>query len=381
MKAQKKIIFILLLIFPILFVSCSDDDNKEVTNIVLNQYRIELDVAETFSLIATVKPESASNKIINWESENNAIATVNNNGKVTAVQPGETSIIAKIDNKKVICKVIVKTAENNVSIYAVGGHPNENAKVWKDGKLLYDLPGAEIAYSVYVVGNDVYTAGGHPKAKVWKNGTLLYDLPEGDVAYSIFVKDTDVFVAGKSADAHAKIWKNGALLYNLSDGKIAYSVYIDGTDVYVCGNGVNVAKVWKNGNLLYDLPGGIHAQCIYIENGDLYVAGGGKYGAISIGKVWKNGELLYEMEGTSVFSSIYVVGTNVYVVGPVTGVWKNDALLYDDFEGRSPQSIFVKGNDIYIAGGTNSTSGLIWKNGTLLYTFPHSNTSALRGYK
>src|SRR5690606_28810740 len=197
MKAQKKIIFILLLIFPILFVSCSDDDNKDVTNIILNQYRIELYVTETFTLIATVKPDNASNKDVTWESENETIATVDDNGKVTAVKPGETDIIARVDNKKVTCKVIVNTTGNNVTIYTAGGHENENAKVWKDGKLLYDFSGAKFAYSVYVSGNDVYTAGGNPIAKVWKNDKLLYDLPDGIIANAVIVNGNDVYVVGR----------------------------------------------------------------------------------------------------------------------------------------------------------------------------------------
>src|SRR5690606_23847456 len=105
---------------------------------------------------------------------------------------------------------------------------------------------------------------------------------------------------------------------------------------------------------------------------DIYTGGVGITNGITKGKIWKNNSVLYNMsEGVS---SIYFHAGDIYSTTNL-GVYKNEELLYD-FLGLNPRSIYIYNKDVYIAGGTNSTSGLVWKNGTLLYTFPHSNTSA-----
>ena len=49
----------------------------------------------TWNLTATVTPDNATNKNVIWYSENPAIATVDQNGKVTAIAEGKTRIYAK----------------------------------------------------------------------------------------------------------------------------------------------------------------------------------------------------------------------------------------------------------------------------------------------
>lgn len=73
----------------------------------LNQKRITLASGTTSQLIATISPASASNKI-NWSSSNANVATVDQNGLVTARGNGRATIVAKtINNISVTCEVIV----------------------------------------------------------------------------------------------------------------------------------------------------------------------------------------------------------------------------------------------------------------------------------
>ena len=84
--------------------------NKPVTGVSLNKTAIELNVGESITLSATVKPNDATNKYVSWTSSNTKIATVNSGGKVTAVATGTTNIIVTTQDGGFIakCKVTVK---------------------------------------------------------------------------------------------------------------------------------------------------------------------------------------------------------------------------------------------------------------------------------
>ncbi len=74
--------------------------------IILNQDDIKIEVGTQFTLTATVLPDNATNKTVTWKTTNSAVATVNN-GVVTAIGPGECSIVASCGDKQAICHVIV----------------------------------------------------------------------------------------------------------------------------------------------------------------------------------------------------------------------------------------------------------------------------------
>ena len=80
------------------------------TSIALNQTTATLKASETITLIATVLPENATNKSVTWKSSNEAVATVDANGLVTAIAVGEATITATTtdgSNKSATCKVTV----------------------------------------------------------------------------------------------------------------------------------------------------------------------------------------------------------------------------------------------------------------------------------
>ncbi len=56
----------------------------EVTGVTVEPAQLELAPEETAQLTATVEPEDASNKTVSWASDNDAVATVSDNGLVTA---------------------------------------------------------------------------------------------------------------------------------------------------------------------------------------------------------------------------------------------------------------------------------------------------------
>lgn len=78
------------------------------TGITLDRDTLTIARGETATLTATVEPADTTNTIV-WSSENDNIATVEN-GVVTAVGQGETTITATCGGKTATCKVIVNKA-------------------------------------------------------------------------------------------------------------------------------------------------------------------------------------------------------------------------------------------------------------------------------
>lgn len=75
-----------------------DDDETYVTSITLNPTSVELGVGESKAITATVKPSNATDKGITWKSHNTAVATVDQNGKITAKGIGNTTVTATADD-------------------------------------------------------------------------------------------------------------------------------------------------------------------------------------------------------------------------------------------------------------------------------------------
>ncbi|MDR1159087.1 MAG: S8 family serine peptidase [Syntrophomonadaceae bacterium] len=67
-------------------------DEIPVTGISLNQRHISLFIDETEQLVASVRPENATNPGIIWKSNNPDVATVSQDGLVTALNPGSAVI-------------------------------------------------------------------------------------------------------------------------------------------------------------------------------------------------------------------------------------------------------------------------------------------------
>ena len=108
-----------------LFIACkpdatadSNDDKSEeevyipIKSITLSEESLELTEGDTFTLTATVAPENATNKTVRWSSSNKYVASVDNNGLVTAVSTGEAVITAAAGLKKTTCPVIVTSSNS-----------------------------------------------------------------------------------------------------------------------------------------------------------------------------------------------------------------------------------------------------------------------------
>ncbi|MDO5539452.1 MAG: Ig-like domain-containing protein [Eubacteriales bacterium] len=103
--------------------------NVLVTSLKLNRKTLTLTKGKTGTLTKTISPSSATNKNVIWSSSNRSVATVNYQGKVTALKAGTAQITVRTmdgSGKKAVCTVTVKAAGTNTN---TNTDTNTNSKV------------------------------------------------------------------------------------------------------------------------------------------------------------------------------------------------------------------------------------------------------------
>lgn len=100
------------------FDYCNVSVYQPVTGVKLNNHEMSVRKGTIFWLYATVEPEDAWNKTIVWSSSDNEVATVDQTGMVTAVNPGECTIVATSADSGVVdrCTVIVTEPVSGISL-------------------------------------------------------------------------------------------------------------------------------------------------------------------------------------------------------------------------------------------------------------------------
>ena len=84
--------------------------NKETTDIIIGHKEL---------LVATVLPQNATNKNVKWESSNNSVATVNENGEVTAVAYGTATITVTTLDGKFIDSCVVNSVYTPIAVSTI----------------------------------------------------------------------------------------------------------------------------------------------------------------------------------------------------------------------------------------------------------------------
>ena len=89
-----------------------------VTSVSLNKTELTIEKGKSETLTATVSPSDATDKAVTWQSSNTAVATVDQNGKVTAKELGNVTITVttKDGSKTATCSVTVKRPANTEPI-------------------------------------------------------------------------------------------------------------------------------------------------------------------------------------------------------------------------------------------------------------------------
>ena len=138
------------MVFALLFSfsSCKRDIKKvEISPAIMS-----LEIGKTAQLSAIVTPLDAEFTSLTWKSSDNAIATVDGNGKVTAIAKGTAMITAKVGGKTGTCTVTIYAT--SPTTYKIGDLYNKDGvrgivfKITDGGKHGYILSINRVATTV-----------------------------------------------------------------------------------------------------------------------------------------------------------------------------------------------------------------------------------------
>ncbi len=109
-----------------LYFLTTEEATQKVTSITINESDQELEVGDTVQLSATIAPTDAANKNVTWSSTNSDVASVDENGLVTAKGKGACEIkVTTEDGSKNASIVISVTepvkADQNYFVYIISG--------------------------------------------------------------------------------------------------------------------------------------------------------------------------------------------------------------------------------------------------------------------
>ena len=286
-------------------------EETPVTSIVLDCTEASMQVGGSIDITATVNPQDATWYKVMWSSDNASVATVDNNGKVTALSEGSTTITAEAcDNSGITAsctitvksKVVITVPEDAVYFWA-----SSDGEVVEKGGVAsgYGAGEGRVNYK-----NDVYyTLSINAKKENINKDYILITLDEPLKANDKIEvtayrnKDTDanatlyyLFENGYSIDEGGEVlWNNIALnqepntrSYTVGEGSGSQSIKITrskaGTNVFITKFVITrsttdaIEKIDLNSNaVIYNLYGKqIQATSVDELPSGLYIVNGKK---------------------------------------------------------------------------------------------------------
>ena len=149
-----------------------------VTGVTLEPTSLTLFTGDTATLTATVQPENATNKAVNWSSSDEDVATVDTNGKVTAVKEGTAAITATAEDDSNISATCMVTVIDKT--YTISADPT--ALNFGSAYTGYTQPAAQTV-TVKNTGNQTVTLNQPASTSSFEVGTLSKtELAAGETA-------------------------------------------------------------------------------------------------------------------------------------------------------------------------------------------------------
>jgi len=149
-------------------------DYYPVTGVSLNKNKIDIVEGSTYTLTATVEPNNATYPSVTWTSSDEGVATVDENGVVTAVSKGTAIITATTEenNFKSNCSVNVLRSVSSIKLnysslnIGVGYTKTLTATVYPETATNRDIIWSTDDPEIATVSNGIVTAVGYGTTKI-----------------------------------------------------------------------------------------------------------------------------------------------------------------------------------------------------------------------
>lgn len=157
--------------------SCEVQVYQPVTSLNLNNETLTLKTGETQQLIASISPSDADNKNVVWSSENESIARVDKDGKVTGVKAGQVWIYAESEEEETVkagCYVTViqpvtglTLDKSSISFSQIGETKQLTAIVQPEDATNKDVNWTSSDQTVAIVSNGLVVCSGFGTAVIY----------------------------------------------------------------------------------------------------------------------------------------------------------------------------------------------------------------------
>ncbi|MCL6274138.1 Ig-like domain-containing protein [Muricauda sp. 2012CJ35-5] len=385
-----------------------------VNTLTLDNTALELSTNDTASLNLTIDADVDQTSSPVWASDDEAVATVDQTGLITASGSGTATISVTVDNKTVAATITV-----NPNVYVVG-QTNDEATLWVNGNStkLTVPDGSTTSYandiyvtasgSQYIVGS-IYD-GSKYQAAIWIDGIpkILNQVGfhHGN-AHSVTVFESNYYVAGyrwSGGFNEGIIWDgiNEHLVESEEINQKLYSIAANENGIYAVGYeynsqpSIHKAKLWElNGSstVLDENDMGAEANGMFItKNDDIYVAGRILEGGNVKARRWMVNGPTSDLDTASDTSAkdIFVDDGVVYTIGTTNENGKYATKLWvheEEFNLSNNNSINFYASDlkvdksdkkVYVTGsqaseGPNWAARLWIKNGESIFEQDLSN--------
>ena len=334
----------------------------EVTSVELNKTAVTLDLEEVELLTATVTPDNATDPSVTWVSSNPEVATVNENGFITAVAAGTANITATAGEQSAVCEVTVAAADVPSTDFAGGYYfRGKNAHlegaIWKNED--YKL----------------YGDGGHNKNYGTASWTINVTKAcivegmlmgvEGGHTFGLDVYDSEDNLIGSLEQAEGSTWWTGNISLDGGEQKTitfpaagVYTVKLRNTQEWSSGKVQNICLTY-----VADAPITLYLK---LSEGD------GNWAS------WPAKYAIYyfideETNGWSEFMTAVPETTNIYV-GTIPAEYADEHIIFVRLDGeatapnwddRWSQTVNLEipdGKDFFIvtSGGTGNECDGVW---------------------
>ena len=343
------------------------------------------------TLRATVNPSSAASSLT-WSSSNTSIATVSNNGIVTAKSAGTAVITATIGNSTAQCTVTVDS--RNLWILNETGN-----KIYKNNELYLTLSSdAErmVRYNGYcytVRREDIISY--FNRIAVYRNNTRIDSISTGDVSGQLYIDDIYLYTGKIYMAVNTNYMDSNACVYScdLSTNKLSRLYNRMPINPYIYGSYINEKKALitlsSNGSIytawvdnrnkyIKTCYGNWQNVTTYSSNDNSYLYLWCKAFNASENKVYffaakgnnlicfQNGTFSSEYGTLAIYDAAFDKSGNLYAIRADGSVTKNNTTILPANTISSSAKIATYNSDYYIIDG-----GKVYKNGTHYATFDY----------